>query len=81
MKIYKYKDRCNACGQVIRDLRNKKKITQTELAARMQVEGIVLEQIAISRIESGQRVVADYELRAFARIFHVQMEDLMEKEE
>lgn len=79
MKIYKYGDRCNACGQKIRALRTARGITQDQLAARMQVQGIILDQRAISRIELGERVVADYELRAFAGIFCVKMEDLMEE--
>ncbi len=80
MKIYKYHGKCNVCGQKIRDFRNSKGITQTQLAARLQVEGIDLEQVAVSRIETGDRVVADYELRAFAKVFHVTMEELMEDE-
>lgn len=43
------------------------------------MQGIILDQRAISRIELGERVVADYELRAFAGIFCVKMEDLMEE--
>lgn len=80
MKIYRYNDKCNICGLVIRDLRRKKHLTQNELAAKMQVMGIDVEQTAISRIETGNRVVADYELRAFANVFGVKMEDLMEEE-
>lgn len=78
MKIYKYNGRCNACGQIIRALRKEKKISQGQLAARLQVMGIDLEQTSISRIELGERVEADYELQAFAKIFHVKMEDLLE---
>lgn len=77
MRIYKYKGKCNASGQTIRALRKKTGITQSQLAARLQVEGIDLEQVAISRIEKGERVVADYELRTFAKVFHVKMEDLV----
>lgn len=80
MKIYKYNEKCNASGQKIHELRKKMGITQGQLAARMQVQGIILEQKSISRIETGERVVPDYELRAFARVFGVRMEDLMEEE-
>lgn len=80
MKIYKYNGKCNASGQKIRALRWEKDITQDQLAARMQVRGVIVDQRTISRIENGDRVVADYELRAFAKVFHVKMEDLMEDE-
>lgn len=78
MKIYKYNGRCNACGQIIRALRQKMGISQGQLAARMQVLGVILEQKNISRIENGERVVTDYELLTFAKVFHVTMEDLVE---
>lgn len=78
MKIYRYGEKCNICGQKIRALRKERGITQEQLGARMQVRGIILDQRAISRIESGKRVVADYELRALARVFGVKMEELLE---
>lgn len=37
----------------------------------MQIEGAIIEQDAISRIESGSRLVTDYELLALTRIFGV----------
>ena len=46
-------------------------MTQSDLAAQMQVAGIILERDSISRIEIGTRFVADYELRELARILKV----------
>ena len=50
------------CGENIRRIRAQKKVTQTDLAARLQVRGVMLNQNGICRIEKGKRVVADYEL-------------------
>ena len=47
----------------------------------MQVEGISLQQKSISRIEDGSRVVADYELKMFAKIFQVSLDFLVEEDE
>lgn len=47
---------------------------------KMQTRGVDIEQDAISRIESGDRLVTDYELRAFAAIFDTTIEDLLEPE-
>ncbi len=77
MKIKKTTEK-NACGQNIRLLRKKNEITQNQLAARLQIVGINLEAISISRIEMGRRIVTDYELLTFAKIFRVKMEDLVE---
>ncbi len=79
MKIYDYKGKKNICGYKIREARAVKRISQTELAARMQVEGIMLERDSISRIENGVRFVADYELFAFAKVLNVNIEWLLTK--
>ena len=46
-------------------------MSQNQLAIKMQTEGVIMEQDVISRIESGQRILVDYELYALATIFKV----------
>ena len=67
MKIYDYQGKKNVSGDMIRQLRVKNRMSQNDLAARVQVEGVMLERDSISRIESGARFVADYELFVFAK--------------
>lgn len=55
-------------------------MTQAELAAKMQVEGVTIEREAISKIETGARLVTDYELLAFAKVFRVSLNWLTENE-
>ena len=45
----------------------------------LQLEGLDLDKNAVQRIESGQRFVTDIELTAFAQVFHVSLEELIEK--
>lgn len=71
MKIYDYGGRKNICGDRIRQARALRKISQSELAAKMQVEGITIERDSISRIEIGTRFVTDYELKVFAKVLMV----------
>ena len=78
MKIYDYQGRKNVSGERIRELRIKRRMSQSELAARLQVEGVILERDSISRIESGARFVADYELYIFAKSLGVDMMSLVE---
>ena len=78
MKIYDYQGRKNVSGERIRELRIKRRMSQSELAARLRVEGVILERDSISRIESGARFVADYELYIFAKILGVDMMSLVE---
>ena len=53
------------------------KLTQGELAARLQVEGINIERDSISRIEIGTRFVADYELLVISKILGVSLAYLL----
>ncbi len=80
MNIYSYKGRKNLCGDRIREARLKKRLSQEELAARIQIEGVTMERDSISRIEIGTRFVADYELKVFARVLDVEISWLLEEE-
>lgn len=40
MKIYTYQGRKNVSGEKIRQMRNIKRMSQSDLAAKMQVEGV-----------------------------------------
>ena len=78
MKIYDYKGRKNLCGNRVNEARARLNITQTDLAARLQVAGITMERDSVSRIEIGTRFVTDYELAVLAKILGVSMEWLTE---
>jgi DNA-binding XRE family transcriptional regulator len=74
LKIYDYGGQKNVCGDRIHQVRTSKRISQEELAARMQVNGVTIEREAISKIETGDRFVTDYELLVFSRILCVSMD-------
>lgn len=71
MKIYDYGGKKNICGDRIREARVVQRMSQSELAAKMQIAGIAIERDSISRIENGTRFVADYELKIFAEVLNV----------
>ncbi len=81
MKKLEYNGRRNICGDIVRRERLARRLSQARLAAKMQMTGVTIEQDAISRIESGERLVTDYELRAFANIFNLPVEALFLPEE
>ena len=80
MKIYDYNGKKNVCGDRVHEARRKLRLTQADLAARLQVEGINIERDSVSRIEIGTRFVADYELRILARILKVSVAWLLSEE-
>ena len=77
MKIYDFQGRKNLCGERIRESRVKQRISQANLAAMLQVEGVTIERDSISRIEIGTRFVADYELMIFSKILGVSVQWLL----
>ena len=81
--VYKSRNsngKLNLCGEKIQLLRKQMtpKVSQRALADKLQLAGIDLDKNAIQRIESGQRFVTDIELRAFAKIFQVTTDFLLE---
>lgn len=81
MKIYDYRGKKNLCGEAIRLARCKKRMSQAELAAKMQLHEILLERDSISRIEIGTRFVTDYELKVFSKVLGVSVEELLREDE
>lgn len=67
----------NICGKKIAQYRMNMKISQRELADKMQLVGIDIDKNAIQRIECGKRFVTDIEIIAFSKVFDVKFEDLL----
>ena len=78
MKLYKYTNGlCNVSGSQIRQLREEADLSQEQLAAALQLIGLNINQKAVSRIETGDRVVPDFELLYFAKIFDCPVSSLL----
>ena len=75
-KSYFYEN-SNLISHNLRQLRNKQKLSQEELAAQMQLLGIDINQQLISRIERNQRFVKDFELVGFCKVLNVTEGDLL----
>lgn len=71
MKIYDWYGKKNICGSRLREARQQQRLTQSDLAAKLQISGITIERDSISRIEIGTRFVADYELLILAECLKV----------
>ena len=71
MKIYNFNGNKNICGARVKEARRRMGLSQENLAARLQIEGVIIERDSISRIEIGTRFVADYELLMLCKILGV----------
>ncbi len=71
MKIYNFNGKNNICGKRVKTARKALGISQTDMAARLQLSGVIIERDSVSRIELGTRFVADYELLAISKVLGV----------
>lgn len=78
MKITKYNEFRNISGNKLSKLRKENKMSQQDLAEKLQLEGIDLTAKEISKIENNKRLVQDFELFAFAKIFKVSSDEFNE---
>jgi len=75
--------RRNIIGERVRRARERAKplITQVDLAARLQIDGLRLERVTISKIETGYREVTDVEAVAIAKALGVTVSWLLGESE
>ena len=67
----------NISGKNIAILRVEMKLSQRQLADKMQLVGIDIDKNAVQRIECGKRFVTDIEIVAFAKVFGKSVEELL----
>ena len=71
MKIYDFNGKKNICGKRVKEARKRLKMSQTDLAAKLQLAGVIIERDSISRIEIGTRFVTDYEIVVLSKCLSV----------
>ena len=67
----------NVCGKNVAALRKNLKISQRELADRLQLAGLDVDKNAVQRIECGKRFVTDIELIALAKVLDIEISELL----
>ena len=79
MKITKYSGYKNISGKKLKELRKNTEMSQQDLAKKLQLEGVDITSKEISKIENDNRLVQDFELFAFAKIFKVSADEFNNK--
>ena len=77
MKLAVNSTQKNLIGRQIRELRISHKLTQYQLAAKLQLQGYNFSELNILRIEKGQRLVTDIELKILCTFFQVDPNTLL----
>ena len=76
MKSNKYKNKSNALGELIAIQRKDFKLSQNQLASKMQLMGVNIGKNDISKIECGKRLLRDYELIAIKDILELDINQI-----
>lgn len=67
----------NVCGKNVAAVRKNLKISQRELADRLQLAGLDVDKNAVQRIECGKRFVTDIELIVLAKVLDIEIMELL----
>ena len=67
----------NICGRRVAGYRMEMKISQRELADRLQLAGLDMDKNAVQRIEAGKRFVTDIELIGLANVLGKTFSELL----
>ena len=69
----KYNDRLNVTGRKIKELRTKNSLSLSQLSAKLALMGIDISKPSLHKLETGKRILKDFELCGLAQVFHVSM--------
>lgn len=67
----------NLCGRRVARFRTEMKISQRELADRLQLVGLDMDKNAVQRIEAGKRFVTDIELVGISQVLGKSLDELL----
>lgn len=78
MKIYWHEGSKNIIGKKLKKIRLEKKLTQKEIAVRLQLKGYECDRLTVLRIENGLRFVPDYEVKLLCEVLDISYSDLLD---
>ncbi|MDE6155246.1 MAG: helix-turn-helix domain-containing protein [Eubacterium sp.] len=77
MKQIVFNGNKNIVGKMVAEYRKKEGLSQGELAAKMQLMNVNIDQQMISKIEKNQRQVTDYEFACFCKCLKASPNELL----
>lgn len=77
MKRLEYYGNKNVIYKRLREIRKERGLSQDQLAVKMQILNVNIDQQMISKIENNMRIVTDYELVCLCKVLNVDEKDLL----
>ena len=76
-KLIKYNGKLNVIGNKIKKYRQIEHLSLSQLSNKLLLLGIDIPKSSLQNIETGKRVIKEYEFYAFCKVFNVSMEDML----
>ncbi len=73
----KYNNQLNVTGKKIKELRVKNKLSLSGLSTKLALMGIDISKPSLHKLETGHRILKDYELFGLSMVFKVPIEDFI----
>ena len=74
----KYEDRLNVTSKKIKELRQKNNLSLSALSTKLALMGIDISKPSLHKLETGKRILKDYELLGLSYVFKVPIEELLD---
>ena len=78
MKKICYYDNKNIVAEKLKSLREEKGLSQSNLAAKLQIMNVNIDQQIISKIEKNKRQVTDYELACICKCLKITPNEMLD---
>lgn len=69
--MIKYNENLNILGGKIKFYREKNNLSLSQLSNKLMLLGIDIPKSSLFKIENGNRIIKDYELAAFTKVFKI----------
>ena len=73
----KYNNQLNVTGKKIKELRVKNNLSLSGLSTKLALMGIDISKRSLHKLETGHRILKDYELFGLSMVFKVPIEDFI----
>lgn len=73
----KYNDNLNVIGEKIKYYREINNLSLAQVSNKLQLIGIDIPKNSLQRLEKGNRIIKEYELAGFSKIFKVSTDELL----
>lgn len=73
----KYNNQLNVTGKKIKELRVKNKLSLSGLSTKLALLGIDISKPSLHKLETGSRILKDYELFGLSMIFKVPIDEFV----